>query len=240
MSPFNRNKTNFYIDIAMFIVMGGLIGIGILIKYVLISGQERWLVYGRNLELTFWGLDRHQWGTVHLILGITLFGLLVLHIIFHWKQITCYFRRYIAPLPLRGLLAVLTIVIFILLVIFPIWVSPEKEQLDKREGRRSLENMGVNLNDSVRIRLKRSKILEEGEELHMEVEHKHRKRDIEITGNMTLNEISRQFNVELPLLKNALNLPEEVSPNERVGRLRKRHNFTRGDVKSAVIEHGKE
>lgn len=240
MSPFNRNKTNFYIDIAMFIVMGGLIGIGILIKYVLIAGQERWLIYGRNLELTFWGLDRHQWGTVHLILGIALFVLLVLHIIFHWKQVTCYFRRYIAPLPLRALMAVLTLVIFILLVIFPIWVSPEKEPLDRREGRRSLENMAVDLNDSVRIRLKRSEILEEGEELHMEVEHKHQKRDIAIKGSMTLNEVSRQFNVELPLLKKALDLPEDVSANERLGRLRKEYDFTMGDVKSAVVEKGRE
>lgn len=262
MSAKNRNKLNFYIDLAMFIVMGGLIGIGLLIKYVLIAGQERWLIYGENLELTFWGLDRHEWGTIHLILGIILFILLVLHIVFHWKTIKCFFRRYVPSLPGRFVLVLLTVVLFILLIVFPVFVTPEKESLDRGEGRKMLENMDVELSDSIRIRLKKPKKLESGElemeverrnqkkssretsvvpetETEPETEHRHLKSSIEIKGNMTLNDVSRQFGVELSVLRKELNLPESVSANERLGRLRKRYIFTMGDVKTVVMQHGK-
>jgi hypothetical protein len=139
--------------------MGGLIGIGILMKYVLISGQLRWLVYGDNMELTFLGLDRHQWGTIHLVLGAALFVLLVLHIIFHWKTIKCFFRRYIATLHVRSIVSVVTVLLFILLAIFPAFVTPEKEPLDRGEGRRMLENMNVEISDSICVKLKKPKKL---------------------------------------------------------------------------------
>lgn len=258
MSANRKNRLNFYIDLAMFIVMGGLIGIGLLIKYVLIAGQERWLVYGENLELTFWGLDRHEWGTIHLILGIFLFILLVLHIVFHWKTIKCFFRRYVPSLPGRFVLVLITVVLFILLIVFPVFVTPEKEPLDRGEGRKMLENMDVELSDSIRIRLKKPKQLESGE-LEMEIErrnqnkssretsippkmeneHQHLKSSIEIKGNMTLNDVSRQFGVEVSVLREELNLPESVSANERLGRLRKQYIFTMGDVKTVVMEHRK-
>lgn len=238
MSAKNRNKLNFYIDIAMFIVMGALIGIGILIKYVLLPGQQQWILYGQNMELTFWGLDRHEWGTIHLVLGGLLFVLLVLHIIFHWKTIKCFFRRYIATLHVRSIVSVVTVLLFILLAIFPAFVTPEKEPLDRGEGRRMLENMNVEINDSIRIKLKKPKKLESGD-LEMEIERNHPKSEIEIKGSMTLNDVSRQFGVDLSVLKKELDLPESVSSSERLGRLRKQYSFTMGDVKTVVMEHGR-
>jgi hypothetical protein len=253
MSPKNRNKLNFYIDIAMFVVMGALIGIGLLIKYALISGQERWALYGQNMELTFWGLDRHEWGTFHLILGGLLFVLLVLHIIFHWRTIVCFFRRYTASAGTKHILYAAILVLFIVLAAFPLFVTPEKEPLDRGEGRRSLENMGVDISDSIRIRLKKPKKLESGD-LEMEIERKQEndgepvlehqdrrealKDEINITGRMTLKEVSRDFEVPVSLLKRELDLPEGVSSDERLGRLRKRYSFTMGDVKNVVLEHG--
>jgi len=243
MSANKKNKLNFYIDIAMFIVMGALIGIGILIKYVLLPGQEQWLLYGQNMELTFWGLDRHQWGTIHLVLGGVLFVLLILHIIFHWKTIKCFFRRYIPVLSTRFFVVVITVVLFVLLVVFPVFVIPEKEPLDRGQGRRALEDMGVELNDSVRIRLKRSKKLE-SDDLEMEIERnrsesrKQMKSDINITGSMSLFDISEQYGVEPDVLKKELDLPESVGGKERLGRLKKRYDFTSGDVKDVILRHG--
>lgn len=238
MSAKNRNKLNFYIDIVMFIVMGALIGIGILIKFVLIPGQERWLVYGDNMVLTFWGLDRHQWGTIHLILGGTLFVLLILHIIFHWKTIKCFFRRYIATLAERSVVAAVAVVLFVLLAIFPVFVTPEKEPLDRGEGRRMLENMDVELSDSIRIKLKKPKKLESGD-LEMEIERRQPKSEIDIRGSMTLEEVVKTYGIPLSRLKKELDLPEDVAASERLGRLKKRYNFTMGDVKTVVMEHGR-
>ena len=56
---------------------------------------------------------------------------------------------------------------------------------------------------------------------------------------MTLNDVSRQFGVDLSVLKKELDLPESVSSSERLGRLRKQYSFTMGDVKTVVMEHGR-
>ncbi len=86
---------NFIINASMTLCMSAIIGIGFLIKYTLISGQERWDVYGRNVELYLFGMDRHQWGMLHLILAFVLLGLLLLHIVFHWKIITNVYKKII-------------------------------------------------------------------------------------------------------------------------------------------------
>lgn len=93
MKPVMRQKVNTVIDIVMFVVMVALAVIGFLIRYTLISGTERWDKFGRNLDMIFLGLDRHEWGDIHLILGIFLAVLLVLHIVFHRKQIVCMFKK---------------------------------------------------------------------------------------------------------------------------------------------------
>lgn len=67
-----KGKINFIIDVIMFILMALLAGIGLLIKYILLSGENRWIKYGRNVDLSFWGLDRHEWGTIHLWVAVAL------------------------------------------------------------------------------------------------------------------------------------------------------------------------
>lgn len=243
MAANKKNKTNFYIDIAMFLVMGALIGIGILIKYVLLPGQERWKLLGENMELTFLGLGRHEWGTIHLILGGALFVLLILHIVFHWKTIKCFFRRYVASLQGRQILTVVTVVLFLFLAVFPVFVTPEKEAIDRGGGRRMIENMDVDLSDSIRVRLKKPKKMDSGD-LEMEVERKQAKdpeqakSEIEVKGSMSLGDVVQEYGIPLSMLKEALNLPEDVSGSERLGRLKKQYDFTMGDVKSVVMEYG--
>ena len=78
-----KSKINFMIDVIMFVVMMVIGGIGFLMKFVLVSGSKSWEIYGEKVDLFLWGWDRHQWGSLHLILGYLLLGLLVLHIVFH-------------------------------------------------------------------------------------------------------------------------------------------------------------
>lgn len=238
MTPKTRSKTNFYIDLIMFVVMGALIGIGILIKYVLIPGQQRWELFGQNMELTFLGLDRHQWGTIHLILGGILVFLLLLHLIFHWNMIKCLFKKCVEPVGRRRLISIMSLVLFFVFAIFPLFVTPKKQALDRGEGRNVLENMGVDLNDSIRIRLKKPKNLESGE-LEMEVERRNKKDEIDIRGSMTLQDVSSRYDVDLETLKRELDLPQHISATERLGILRKEYGFTMGDVKTVILRHGK-
>ena len=56
----NKSKLNLIIDFIMLIILIVIAGIGFLIKYVLVPGFKRNEIYGQDMELYFWGLDRHQ------------------------------------------------------------------------------------------------------------------------------------------------------------------------------------
>ncbi len=244
MNGRSRNKTNFYIDLVMFVLMGALIGIGVLIKYVLIPGQQRWALFGQNMELTFLGLDRHQWGTIHLIIGAILVFLLLLHLIFHWNMIKCLFKKCVGPVSWRRGLSIGALVLFFFLAGFPLLVNPKKEAIDRGEGRNVLENMGVDLNDSIRIQLKKPKNIESGEmELNIQRQakspRKGRKQRLHIRGDMTLREVANQYDLEVETLKKELGLPGSVLDSDQLGILRKQYDFTMGDVKAIVLEHGR-
>ena len=80
-----KTRINFVIDALMFLCLMVISGIGFLDKYVLVPGNERMSKYGADVGLTWLGLDRHEWGSIHYYFGIAMLFLLVLHIVFHWK-----------------------------------------------------------------------------------------------------------------------------------------------------------
>ena len=94
----------------------------------------------------------------------------------------------------------MSLVLFFVFAIFPLFVTPKKQALDRGEGRNVLENMGVELNDSIRIRLKKPKNMESGE-LEMELERRNKKDEIVIRGSMTLQDVSSRFDLDLKTLK---------------------------------------
>ncbi|GAA4944347.1 hypothetical protein GCM10023314_16710 [Algibacter agarivorans] len=119
----------------MTLCMSAIVGIGFLMKYTLISGQERWEIYGRNVELYLLGMDRHQWGMLHLILGFILLGLLVAHIILHWKIITNVYKKIIKEPLTKKTIAIVFIILCALLIVIPFFVEPEIETVKKGHGR---------------------------------------------------------------------------------------------------------
>ena len=121
---FKKSKLNFIIDIFMFIVMAAIVGIGFLMKYILIPGKDRWIKYGKNVDLYFADLDRHEWGSIHLILGFILLGLLVLHIIFHWRTIVCFIRNYMKNSVFRNMFIILFIALSFILLLLPFFFWP--------------------------------------------------------------------------------------------------------------------
>ncbi len=79
----NRSKLNFIIDAVMCVAMLGLIWTGILIWTVLPPG-----IRGGH-GLTLWGLSRHEFGDIHMCLGIALLILTGLHLWLHWGWFAC-------------------------------------------------------------------------------------------------------------------------------------------------------
>ncbi len=131
----NRARLNLLIDIVMTVLMAAIAGLGFLINWVLIPGEERPAVYGSRVDLHWLGLDRHAWGEVHLGLGIALVALLVLHVALHWGQVVGIWRRMVGSGAVRVALALALLVLVIALMAFPAFIRPEVTEGGRGEGR---------------------------------------------------------------------------------------------------------
>ncbi|MGQ9687420.1 MAG: DUF4405 domain-containing protein [Desulfobaccales bacterium] len=133
----NKANLNFIIDALMFLCMAAIAGLGFLMKYVLLPGRESTIKYGRRVELSFLGLDRHDWGAIHLYLGFLLLTLLVLHIVLHWNLIPGLFAKLIPDSGKRWRIGLVYGVIAAILLLFPFLISPRVEDAGVGQGRRS-------------------------------------------------------------------------------------------------------
>ena len=129
----DKTKLNFITDAFMFLVIMAMAGLGFLMKYVLVPGRERWAKYGRNVNLTMFGWDRHDWGDIHLDLGLIFLGLLVLHTILHWRQIVGLFQKFV-PAERRPWVLLIFVLLAVFLIYFPFLLSPEFGALGRGMG----------------------------------------------------------------------------------------------------------
>jgi hypothetical protein len=120
----DKARLNFINDALMFLVLMAMAGLGFLMNYVLIPGRERWVKYSRNVNLTLFGWDRHDWGDIHLDLGLIFLGLLVVHIILHWRQIVGLLQKFV-PSERRALVVLVFVLLAAFLIYFPFLFSPE-------------------------------------------------------------------------------------------------------------------
>jgi hypothetical protein len=130
-----RSRVNFIVDAAMLLCGSVLSGIGFLMKFVLIPGKERFAMYGSNVDLFFLGLDRHEWGTVHLLIAFLLFALLVTHILLHLRLIVNVASGMIAGQWVRKIAAALFVLLCLLCMLFAFVVRPDVREGAVGEGR---------------------------------------------------------------------------------------------------------
>ncbi|MBL7132713.1 MAG: DUF4405 domain-containing protein [Phycisphaerae bacterium] len=130
-----KAKLNLIIDALLLLCLAAIGGIGLLINYVLVPGFQRWEIYGRNVDLFFWGMDRHEWGAIHYVLARVLLGLLVLHVVLHWKTIVSICRKLIPSRPVRWIAAAVLAGLTIFLLGFSVFVRPEVREGGRGEGR---------------------------------------------------------------------------------------------------------
>lgn len=130
----DKPRLNFIIDCLMFVLLSAIVGLGLLMKYILIPGRERWAKYGRNVELTLWGWDRHDWGIIHFYLALLFLAVLILHLILHWQMIVSLFQRLIPTPRTRTIVLWIFILICLLLAYFPFLVSPEVQETGRGRG----------------------------------------------------------------------------------------------------------
>ena len=121
----SKARINLIIDALLLLSIAPIVGIGLLINYVLVPGVQRWALYGRNVELLFWGLDRHGWGAIHYSVGLVFLALLVLHVALHWGAIVGISRKLIPRRFARRLVAAILVALVILMTAFSAFIKPE-------------------------------------------------------------------------------------------------------------------
>jgi len=237
----NRGKINLIVDLLMLLALALIAGIGFLIKYTLPPGREVVKRYGINTDLVFLGWDRHQWGAFHLLIAYIMLGLLLLHIVLHWKTILCLARSLIPASGLRWTMSGLFGLVVAALFLFAFVLSPtmgEKNDFLHRNSRLKSEAVqqsvvsgpesepevgpaevvadetGVGHDESAHDKANRSG-------------HDHDARgEAALTGRMTLDEAARQYGITTAEAKRRLRIPDQESSQETLGRLRRLYGFT--------------
>ncbi len=91
----NKNKLNFWLDIAI----GGTFSITTL------TGLMFWLVLPEgpgSSKYVLWGLPKSTWAAMHDWAGIIMLGGIGLHLILHWRWITCVAKGFFKRLTRRA------------------------------------------------------------------------------------------------------------------------------------------
>ena len=253
-----KPKINLVIDAIMLFVMMAVAGLGFLMKFVLLPGYRINEIYGAGTELYFWGLDRHQWGAIHLYLALFLVFLLVLHIILHWDMIITIFRQMIEVKVTRYIIAISVGAIVFILVLAPLSVKPEIAEMERRHNRNRIPEESFSVPGDNRTTIDRS-VSTPAERPHSSREqqsqvtgpppgpgttsehtesddlHRHHNDQIEINGTMTLNEISVRYNIDVSKLARVINVPAEYA-NERLGRLKRSYGFEMDTLRIFVAD----
>ncbi len=207
------------IDILMLLIMLAMAGIGLLIKYTLIPGSMRYQVYNENVELYLFGMDRHQWGAVHLILGYIFLGLLLLHIVLHWKLIVAIYKKLLPNRTVRNVSALIIVLLGLYFLVFGLFLPHQVVSLPEGEGHGKT--------------LRSDRELQQDPQEYNE-EHVARDADLKIYGYMSLGQVAQMYQVSSDSLKAFLGIPLRTSDNETFGRLRRKYGFHMSDVERYI------
>jgi len=231
-----HDKFNLLIDLLLTLALALIAGIGFLIKYILPPGRERILKYGDNKDLFFLGWDRHQWGSTHLIVAFVMLGLLLLHILLHWKTLLCLVRKAVPSAWLRRTLWLIIGVLCLVFFLFAFFISPEQRQAGDFLHRNIHSPLAQPRIHSIPRGLETEKETRSAENMpdhgqgqrHLEEDHS------SLNGRMTLAEAAARFGLTMIEVTKRLGLPADADPLETLGRLRKTHGFTMQEARERL------
>jgi len=211
-----KTDWQYLVDTLLFLCIVGMVFIGILMGFFLAQGPT-----AQESAKYFLGLHRHQWGNIHLYLSITFTLLLVIHLILSWKWIKGKARQLFK----KGWGTALTLTaIASILVLFLFWFLYPKvpgayEDYGKGAGKKAIQQQ----------------LLKEGYPASEEqIFYEGGAVDIVITGQTTLLEVEKATGISVKEIAVELGLPSKVSPDETLGRLRKKYLFTLQDARDTI------
>ena len=195
-----RNTLNFVIDLVSAVVMLGLIGTGLIMRFVLPPGSGR----GRLL----WTMDRHGWGDVHFWMAVAAGVLMLVHVALHWQWVCTTVSRMIRPrgsgagLGLLGRNAAGAITVLLLVGLFAGFVWIARGQVYTDDGG------------------ERGPAREHGAESDHPADDDHA--ESRIRGSMTLTEAAAALEISVDELRQRIKAPTDVTNDQRLGGLSRR------------------
>ncbi len=81
----SRRITNLIVDLTAAFLFFGMSATGYVLRFPLPPGT--------NKALTLWGFTRHQWGGIHFWLSLGLLGILLVHVVLHWRWLVTVIGR---------------------------------------------------------------------------------------------------------------------------------------------------
>lgn len=217
-----RNTLNYIVDVATLLAIFAMIATGLLIRFVLPPGTS-----GRHggRELSLWGLNRHEWGDVHFWAAAVLGALLVIHVALHWSWVCIMSLRMagrtegqLTPLKRNASGTIFLAAVLALFGGFTWYASIAVRETQAHEAQTRPDRPGTAL-----PRHDRESDHEVGSE--------------SIKGSMTLADVERETGVPVSTLIDELNLPQNTTADERLGRLARQHGFTLNQVRTIVEKH---
>lgn len=242
-----KSKLNLSIDIVMFLLLTVMAGIGFLMKYVVVSGEVRNIIYGNQVDLEFLGLTRHEWGSIHLIISLVFIALLALHIILHWKCILSIFKCMIPSAAFRIFTAVLIFLFGAVAMAASFFLNPEMVPFEPQYRNRNFNdhpteiiNSGDVTDDSVSLPIPAQinervnpAVISEKDNSDAEENHNMEYHEYEVYGSQTLQYVADRYEVPAAIICRDLNIPVDQA-GQKLGWLRKQYGFTMTDVRVSI------
>ena len=227
-----RSKKNLVIDLLSYICFVLLLGTGLILKYILPHGSGRPVgrgtgrASGEKLITTLWGMTTEEWGQVHFWLAAAILVLMVLHLVLHWRWITCVLKRKERPtdvsggrafLGLAGMFGVLA------LIILP-FLTPTEQAARSEFSQQSEISQSADTSAVPKVYPDESDADSGGH-------------DRSVRGSMTLMELQNETGVPYEHILKKIDLPASTSPSQKLGQLRRMYGFSIDDVRKAIKEY---
>jgi len=226
----------YLVDTLLFICIVGIALIGILLAFFIPKGPS-----ALESSKYFLNLHRHQWGNIHLYLSLTFIFLVIIHLTLDWKWIKARANQIFKKGWKTALISTVLISIF---VIFLLWLFYPKEpgaheEYGIKKGTRGQESSQKELAADAQLPPQQHKVQPTHGRMEEEQKITRGKMDedqsgILITGQISLYEIEKRTGVPAQKIIEKLGLPQNVSRQENIGRLRRRYRFTLQDVRDIV------
>ncbi len=215
----------FFLDALALVSFAFVSSTGFVLYFILPHGSGHMESLGalrRGVKM-LWGMDRREWGDVHLIVSLVLLAVLFLHVIQHWKWVKGFFMNKMAA---THRIALLTFLLLVTLVSFAPFMTPTTTYTpDQAEAQpRGRGNGGGG----------RSRTAQSKPPSQESKKDASRKRSLDLRGKDSIATVAKKMAIDPMQVKQLLGLPETIADDTRMSAVKTRRNASMSDLRKKL------